>query len=58
MLPCTELNCRSGNTKFNSVRHDCQKLLKVEKIVDRHYSEILDFAFFDANFVHRIKNAK
>ena len=58
MLPCTELNCLSGNTNFDLVRHGCKKLLKVEKIVDRHYGEICDFAIFDIHFVHRIEYGK
>ena len=58
MLPCTELNCRSGNINFVWVRHGYKKLLKVEKIVDRHYGEILDFAIFDVHFVHQIEYGK
>ena len=55
MLLCTELNCLPGNINFNSVRHGCKKLLKVEKIDDSYYSEILDFGIFDVHFVHRIE---
>ena len=58
MLPCPEWNCLSGNTKFNSLRYGCKKLFKVEKIVDRHYGEIYDFAIFDIHFVHRIEYSK
>ena len=58
MLLCTELNCHSGNINFNSVRHGCKKLLKVEDIVDRQYSEICDFGIFDFHFVHRIEYGK
>ena len=58
MLPCTELNCHSGNTNFSSVRYGCKKLLKVEKVVDRHYREIWDFAIFDVHIVHRIEYGK
>ena len=58
MLLCTELNCHSDNTNFNSVRHGCEKLLNVEKIVDRQYSEIWDFGFFNNHFVHPIEYGK
>ena len=58
MLLCAKLNCQSGNTNFNSVRHECKILLKVEKIVERQYSEISVFAIFDVHFVHRIEYDK
>ena len=58
MLPCTELNCRSGNINFVWVRHDCKKVLKVEKIVDRHYGKNCDFCIFDIHFVHGFKYGK
>ena len=53
-----KINCLSGSINFSSVRHDCKKLLKVEKIVDRYYGEILDFGIFDVHFVHRIEYSK
>ena len=58
MLLCTELNSLSGNTNFDLVRLGCKKLLNVEKMLDRHYSEICDFAIFDIHFVHRIEYRK